>query len=351
MIHLWEHWRHLVGQVELRQPWFLLFALVAPMIFVIARMPRGRLLFSSLRLLPARSSSWRIRFAWLPVLGLSLAAAALALAMAGPRLPKQGEKIRKEGIAIMMAVDVSGSMMALDLDPQHDRTRLDVVRDVFTRFVRGGDGLSGRPNDAVGIVSFAGFADTRCPLTLDHHIVSDVAHDLEIVKDRSEDGTALGDGLGLAVERLHKAKAKSKVVILLTDGVNNAGQEDPVASAELAKKLGVKVYTIGAGTNGFAPVATVDPFSGRKVLRQMQVQIDEDTLRTIAEATGGQYFRATDGEALKNVYEQIDRLERTEVSEERYREYTECYSYAVGVALLLAALSWLGQATIWRRLP
>lgn len=344
--------RRLLGQLELREPWLLLAALAAVAVVLFARLPRGRLRYSSLSLLPARGASLRLRLAFVPTALLSLAALCLAVALAGPRVPDRTERERREGIGIMMIVDVSGSMRALDLsEGEQERTRLDAVKDVFSDFVLGKGGLAGRPDDAIGIVSFAGFADTRAPLTLDHDILMDVAMDLEIATSRREDGTALGDGLGLAVERLRNAEAESKVAILLTDGVHNAGHEEPLAAAELARAVGVKVYTIGAGTTGVAPVRVRDPLSGREVLRQMRVEIDEETLEAIAERTGGRYFRATDADALREVYAEIDRLERTEVSEERYRAYRDYYASFLAAGLLLATLAWLGRASIWRRLP
>lgn len=348
----WAELRRVLAIVELREPWFLLAAASALIVVALARLPRGRLRFSSLSLLPAGGASWRTRLAWVPTALLALAALCLSVAIAGPRVPERSETVRRSGIAIMMVVDVSGSMRALDLSEGDDeQTRLDAVKEVFADFVRGAGELGGRPNDAIGIVSFAGFADTRVPLTLDHDILMEVARSLEIVTSRAEDGTAIGDGLGLAVERLRQSEAESKVAILLTDGVNNAGEEDPLAAAELARTVGVKVYTIGAGTTGFAPVRVEDPFSGRPVLRQVPVEIDEATLGAIAERTGGRYFRATDADVLREVYAEIDRLERTEVTDERYRAYRDYYAHVLAVGLLLAVLAWLGRAAIWRRLP
>lgn len=346
MIELLEH-------IEFREPWFLLLGLLALPVFFLARRSPGRVVFSSLALLPARAASWRTRLAWLPDAGLALAALCMTVALAGPRAARGESHIRREGIAIMMAMDISGSMRALDLaDGDEEKTRLDAVKEVFRSFVAGqGDELPGRLDDAIGLVSFAGFADTRCPLTLNHASLLEIAADLEIVTDRSEDGTAIGDGLGLAVERLREAKAKSKVIILLTDGVNNAGVESPQQAAELAKTLGIKVYTIGAGTNGMAPVRVPDPLSGKMVLRPMPVEIDEDTLRDIAERTGGRYFRAEDAAGLRDVYQQIDRLERTQITERRVRQYDELYRHVMALALIAAALSWLARVTLFRRLP
>jgi len=225
------------------------------------------------------------------------------------------------------------------------------VKSVFREFVHGTDTLAGRPDDQIGVISFAGFADTRCPLTLDHEILMQVADSLAIVTARREDGTAVGDGLGLAVERLRASKAKSRIIILLTDGVNNRGEETPLAAADLAATEGIKVYTIGAGSQGFARVRVPDPFTGRPTLQQVEVQIDEKTLEAIAKRTGGRYFRATNAEGLRNVYGEIDKLERTKIGEERFREYTEYYRHVTALALLLAALAWLMMATVLRRLP
>jgi Ca-activated chloride channel homolog len=343
---------HSMAQVEFRHPWFLLAALSAIPVLLLARRTGGRVLFSSFRLIPSTGRSWRMRLAWIPDVLVALAAAALGLALAGPRVGHRESRVRREGIAIMMVADISGSMRALDLSGgDRERTRLDAVREVFRQFVEGGAGLAGRPDDAIGLVSFARYADTRCPLTLDHSNLLAVADSLAIVEDRDEDGTAIGDGLGLAVERLRESPVKSRVVILLTDGVNNAGQESPLAAAELARTQRVKVYTVGAGTDGLAPVRVEDPFTGGTVLRAMQVEIDEETLQAIAERTGGKYFRATDSDALLRVYQEIDRLERTEITERKFREYNEYYGFFTGLGLLLAAASWLARGTVFRRLP
>lgn len=346
---LWE-------RVEFSEPLYLLLALLAGPVFWLAYRSGGRIVFSSFRLLPSRAASLRARLAWIPALLLALATAAMSVALAGPRVLAGQDDIRREGIAIMMVVDTSGSMAALDLSEPtpsgvRERTRLDAVKEVFEQFVQGGGGLPGRPDDLIGIVSFAGFADTRCPLTLNHGSLVSIARDLALVTDRAEDGTAMGDGLALAVERLRQTKATSRVAILLTDGVSNAGVETPTAAAELAYNQGIKVYTVGAGTNGLAPVRLVDPWTGQSELRRVPVEIDEETLEAVAERTGGQYFRATDASGLRQVYQQIDQLERTEISEQRLAEYSEYYLYALGLAMILAALSWLLGATVFRRLP
>lgn len=338
--------------IEFREPLLLLAALLAIPVFLLARRAPGRVVFSSFRVLPAHSGSWRARLAWVPDVLLATGVIALAISLAGPRIGERFSRVEKDGIAIMMVVDISGSMQALDLSTQdRERTRLQAVQDVFEAFVLGGDGLPGRPDDAIGLVSFAGYADTACPLTLDHENLAAIARNLEIVRDRAEDGTAIGDALGLAVERLRESKARSRIAVLLTDGVNNAGVERPTAAAELARTLGVKVYTIGAGTTGLAPVRVTDPFTGQSVLRRFRVAIDEETLMDIAQRTGGQYFHAEDAEALVAVYEQIDRLERTRLTEQRSRQYQELFGVPLALGLLLASLGWLTRSTVFARLP
>ena len=339
----------LLYPLEFRDPWYLLAALSALAVFAGARASGGRVRFSSLAILPGERG-WRARLDPLPDALLALAAVALSVALAGPRMPDESSRIRREGIAIMMVVDISSSMRALDLAPSQRQTaqrstRLDVVKKVFADFVED------RPDDAIGLVTFAGFAETRCPLTLDHRSLELIASDLEIVSRRADDGTAVGDGLGLAVERLRQSSARSRVAILLTDGVSNTGVETPAGAAELAQETGVKVYTIGAGTTGTAPVAVRNPFTGQIELEPMRVEIDEKTLVAIAEKTGGRYFRATDGDKLREIYAEIDRLERSEIDDISFARYRDYYWLALLVGLILAALGWLARATVWRRLP
>ncbi|MYA16996.1 MAG: VWA domain-containing protein [Gammaproteobacteria bacterium] len=333
--------------LEFRDPALLALVLLAIPVFLLARRAPGRVLFSSFKLLPTGGRGWRARLAWVPDAILAASLVALVLALAGPRVGERISRVQREGIAIMMVIDTSGSMAALDLStPDRERTRLQAVQDVFEQFVLGGGGLGGRPDDAIGVVSFARYADTAAPLTLDHESLVAVARNLEITRLRAEDGTAIGDALGLAVERLRESPAASRIAVLLTDGVNNAGVESPPSAAELAHSQGVRVYTIGAGSTGIAPVR-----DQRGVLRSVPVQIDEATLRNIADRTGGRYFRADNAEALVDVYAEIDRLERTRITEERSRQYEELFAAPLLAGLLLLVLGWLGRGAVFARVP
>ena len=337
--------------LEFREPLLLLLAVLAVPVFLLARRAPGRVLFSSLSLLPAVAIGWRARFAWVPDALLAAALLALVVALAGPRIGERTSHVQREGIAIMMVVDTSGSMSALDLSTSNrERTRLQAVQDVFERFVLGGGELPGRPDDAIGLVSFAGYADTAAPLTLDHENLVAVARNLEITTLREENFTAIGDALGLAVERLRESPAESRIALLLTDGVNNAGVETPAAAAELARSQNVKVYTIGAGSTGIAHMRVPDGRRGT-TLRAVAVEIDEETLRDVAERTGGRYFRADNAEALVDVYAEIDHLERTRITEDRTRQYNELYATPLLAALLLAALGWLARGAVFARVP
>ncbi|MBX3161049.1 MAG: VWA domain-containing protein [Deltaproteobacteria bacterium] len=336
---------------ELAHPWALLFALLAVPALWLSSLSAGRVVFSSLRALPAGGRSWRTAIAWLPDALVSLAVVALAIAIAGPRKGDESARVRRDGIAIMMTVDVSGSMRALDLaDRNPDLTRLDAVKQLFGRFVLGGQKLDGRKDDAIGLVAFASYAETRSPLTLDHQNLALAAKELDFAAE-GEDGTSIGAGLDLAVARLAEFEAKSKIVILLTDGESTVHEVDEDTAIDHAVKAGIKVYTIGAGTNaGSAPVR-VPIGNGQTMLRQVRVSIDEATLRKIADKTGGQYFRATDHESLARIYTEIDHLERTTFEQEQFLQFHQYYDRYVLAALILVVAAALLRGTLLRRLP
>jgi len=338
-----------MGGLEFRDPIFLLLALLAPIVFVIARANGSVVRFSSLSLLTGMPGSWRIRLLPLPALLLAAATALLAIALAGPRTGDASTTVHREGIAMVLVVDRSGSMNARDfVEDDQSVDRLAAVKQVLHRFL-GIDGGPGRPDDLIGLVTFARYADSVAPLTLDHANLVAILDEIQIVDEQNEDGTAVGEGLALAVERLRRHPAKSRVAILLTDGVSNTGDISPGQAAELAAAHDIKVYTVGAGRTGQAPFPM--QWRGQTVLRQMFVELDERTLQAIAETTGGRYFHAENADALAEVYREIDQLERSEIVEVRYMQYDEHYSsFALAGALSIVCAALLSQSLL-RRLP
>ncbi len=265
------------------------------------------------------------------------AMAALVIALARPQTHTVSTKTKThKGIDIVMAIDVSASMLAKDLRPN----RLEALKRVAERFV------NKRPNDRVGIVIYAGESYTKTPVTSDKEIVIRAIRSLHW--GEVTDGTAIGMGLGTAVNRLKETKAKTKVIILLTDGVNNTGFVDPVTAAEIAKELGIKVYTIGIGTNGTAPFPVAKRPDGSLVFQNQPVEIDEALLKKIARITGGKYFRATDNTRLKEIYEEINRMEKTKIDEFKYYEYEEHYRMWVWIAIGLMLLEKLLLFTVFK---
>lgn len=267
-----------------------------------------------------------------------VAIAFLFIALARPRNKSVTTKTKSnKGIDIVMAIDVSASMLARDLKPN----RLEALKIVANNFV------SRRPNDRIGVVLYAGESFTQTPITSDKGIVKRTIS--EIRWGLLEGGTAIGMGLGSSVNRLKDSKAKSKVIILLTDGVNNSGNIDPRTATELAKELGIKVYTIGIGTNGMAdfPYAK-DPRTGKLQFRRQQVEIDEELLKFISSETEGKYFRATSNTSLKEIYDEIDTLEKTKIEEFKYTNYQERYRILVFIAGGLLLLEFLLRNTLYR---
>jgi Ca-activated chloride channel family protein len=265
------------------------------------------------------------------------------LALARPQFGRAESRYRGEGIDIMLAVDISGSMLAEDFTVDGERAnRLEAVKDVVKEFIED------RPNDRVGLVLFGARPYTQCPLTLDHGWLLQNLERAQI--GMIEDGTAIGTALATAAGRLKSSEAKSKVIILLTDGQNNAGKVSPLTAADATAALGFKAYTIGAGTRGLAPYPARDLF-GNIVYQPVQVDIDEDTLKAIADKTGGKYFRATDTASLQKIYEDIDRLERTEFEAPRYLDYDEWYPWLLLPAVLLLGVELSLSQTVLRKLP
>jgi Ca-activated chloride channel family protein len=266
-----------------------------------------------------------------------VAIGALIIALARPRNVSISKKTKtNKGIDIVMAIDVSGSMLAKDLRPN----RLEALKKVAENFVKE------RPNDRIGIVVYAGESYTQTPITSDKSIVASSLRAIEY--GQIEDGTAIGMGLGSAINRLKDSKAKSKVIILLTDGVNTAGFIDPKTATELAKELKIKVYTIALGTNGMAPFPYAKDRKGNLMFRKQKVEIDEELLKHIAKETEGKYFRATDNLKLKAIYNEINKLEKTKIEEFKYYNYQEQYRWFVFSAIALLLLEFVLKNTVFR---
>ncbi len=265
-----------------------------------------------------------------------LAVSALIVALARPRITSVSNKVNtNKGIDIVMAIDVSASMLAKDLKPN----RLEALKKVAIDFV------NQRPNDRIGIVVYAGESFTQTPITSDKRIVKNTIS--KIKWGQLDGGTAIGMGLGSAVNRLKDSKAKSKVIILLTDGVNNSGFVDPKTATELAKELEIKTYTIGIGTKGTA-LSPVSMLNGKLQYQKVPVEIDEELLKYIAEETGGKYFRATDNTKLRAIYNEINKLEKTEIEEYKYYNYDEKYRSLVILAGLFLLLEMTLKFTLFR---
>lgn len=269
-----------------------------------------------------------------------LALSAIIVALARPRSVDVSKKSRiTKGIDIVMTIDVSGSMLARDLKPN----RLEALKRVASTFIQD------RDNDRIGLVVYAGESYTRTPVTSDKAMVLQSLRTIEYDDSILADGTGIGVGLATAINRLKDSKAKSRIVILLTDGVNNSGTIDPRMAADIAKEYGIKVYTIGIGTNGNAPFPYAkDPRTGQFLFRNMPVEIDEGLMKEIAKTTDGKYFRATTNKKLEEIYNEINKLETTEIEEQKYFNYDEKFKPLVGLALLLLALELLLKNTIFR---
>ena len=327
-------------------PWVLTALLLLPLLaWIKGRVGRSpAFLYSSVALVHNVADRNRSRarqlFRWLRWIVLAL----FVIALARPRLIEGTKQIEASGIDIVLCVDLSTSMAAEDfVDDDGQRiNRLNLSKKVLEEFV------SKRPSDRIGLVAFAGLAYPAGPITLDHDFLLNNLARLGF--EGIEDGTAIGSGLVAAVNRLSKIKSKSKIVILMTDGQNNAGQVPPLTAAEAAEALGIKTYTIGVGTRGFAPWPQLDPF-GNRVYQKVKVDIDEDTLKEIADRTGGKYYRADSTDTLREIYNEIDELEKTKVVVKKFNRYEELLHWpiAIGLGLLLLEIG-LGH-TKFRRLP
>ena len=281
--------------------------------------------------------SWKNIFRHVPFILRILALVSIIIALARPQIRNDEQMVNGEGIDIVLCLDISGSMLAQDFTPN----RMEAAKNVASGFI------DNRPADRIGIVIFSGESFTMCPLTTDRNVLKSQLANVQ--SGLLEDGTAIGSGLATGVDRLRMSQSKSKVIILLTDGENNGGLIDPNTAKEIAKSVGVRVYTIGVGTEGFAPVPVQT--AGGVVMQKEKVSIDEKLLTQIAHETGGKYFRATDNESLKNIYSEIDKLEKSKVEITALKRYSEeFYPFALAAAVLLL-LELMLRYTIFRKFP
>ncbi|MFT5300273.1 MAG: Ca-activated chloride channel family protein [Mariniblastus sp.] len=313
-------------------PLYFLFLLLLPLVIwrLFGSRRKSTVQFSSILIAQSITPTIRQRLLWLPRVLTIGSLLFLIIGLARPREGREQTVIDSEGIAIEMVVDRSGSMQAMDFQIDGERVdRLTAIKNVAGKFISGEDALEGRFSDLIGLITFARYADGITPPTLDHNFLVSNLKQTEIVTQQGEDGTAIGDSIALAVEKLNALddrqakKIKSKIVILLTDGENTAGELQPVEAAEIAQTMGIKIYTIGIGTQGKAPYPVRNAFTGRTQIRWMQVNIDEETLQQVAQTTGGKYFRATDTDSLTKIYEAIDKLEKTKVDTKSFVDYRE----------------------------
>jgi Ca-activated chloride channel homolog len=328
------------------QPYFLLLLLLLPVMFWL-KGKQGQppaFVYSSVQLVRGilnvsrtRSGAFLAALRWL-ILAL------LILALAQPRLTQSETKVTASGVDIAVALDMSGSMASEDFEVGRERlNRLAMAKQVLKKFI------DKRPSDRIGIVAFASQAYIASPLTLDHDFLQENLARLEL-GTIDDTRTAIGSALSAAINRLRELKSKSKIVILMTDGQNNAGKVAPLTVAEAAQKLGVKVYTIGVGTRGMAPMPVY--WGGRKVgYRQEPVDIDEDTLQKIANMTGGKYYRADNSQRFQAIYAEIDKLEKTEAEVKKFAHHDELFAWLITPGLGLLLLEVLLRHTLWRRLP
>lgn len=322
-------------------PWALLLLAVIPA-YVAWYIWRRRtshptLQLSTLDTLDGQGASWRTRLRLMPLALRLLALAAAILVLARPQSTSSYDDHNTEGIDIVLSLDISGSMQAIDFKPN----RLEAAKDVAIKFV------GGRPSDNIGLVIFAGESFTQCPLTTDHGVLINLFQ--EVTTGMLEDGTAIGMGLATAVNRLRESKAKSKVIILLSDGANNRGAIAPEKAAELAQTFGIRVYTIGVGKEGTTQIPVQTPYGTQ--LQDMESQLDEPLMRSIADLTGGKFFRATSKKSLENIYEEIDQMEKTIMEVRQYTKRTEEYWPFAAVALLLLLGEFVLRNTVLRVLP
>ncbi len=329
------------SDITFQHPWLFLLLLVIPAYIAWyvwrRRTSHATMQVSTLETLDGVRPTWRVRLRFLPLVLRLLAVALVVVVLARPQSTSSYSDSNTEGIDIVLSMDISGSMKAVDFKPN----RLEAAKNVAAKFI------AGRPNDNIGLVVFAGESFTQCPLTTDHAVLINLLSDIRT--GMLEDGTAIGMGLATAVSRIKESKAKSKVIILLTDGMNNYGAISPEKAAELAQTFGVRVYTIGVGSQGVAQVPVQTAFGVK--MQDMEVKIDEALLQGIADKTGGKYFRATNNKSLESIYEEIDKMEKTIMEVRHYTKRTDEYLPFALAALALLLIEVLLRNTLLRTIP
>ena len=322
------------------QPWLLLLFLLIP-VLIYWKFNKGKKQVAAIGISSTKglsaSRSWKNSFQQLPFILRILSLACIIIALGRPQTKFDETQREGEGIDIILAIDVSGSMTAQDFQPN----RMEAAKKVAEEFV------DDRPSDRIGVVIFAGESFTQCPLTTDHYVLKTQIS--QIRNGLLEDGTAIGSGLATSVDRLRNSKSKSKIIILLTDGMNNGGLIDPSTALEIAKTFHVKVYTIGVGTEGYAPTPVSTPLG--IVMQSQKVSIDEKLLQNIATQTGGAYFRATDNESLEKIYSQIDKMEKSKVEITTFHHYSEKFYPFIFAALALLFVEIILRYTLFKKFP
>ena len=328
-----------------KDPWVLLFIFIIPLYIFLIRRRRtdSAFLFSSEELIKELKPTFRTRLSKILIFFRGIALALFLIALARPQSVLEGTKTVSEGVDIVLALDTSTSMLAEDFRMGNVRVnRFDVVKDVVKGFIQK------RKDDRIGMVAFAARAYTVCPLTTDYTWLNE---NLDRVKvGMIEDATAIGSAIASSVNRLRTSKTKSKVIILLTDGVNNAGTISPIVAAEAAKAFKIKVYAIGVGTKGLVPYPFRDQF-GRTVYQNIPIEIDEDVLKKIADITGAKFYLASNTETLRNIYDDINRLEKSNIEHYGYREYSELFNYFLVPALVILIIEVLLTNTVFLKVP
>ncbi|PIW70283.1 MAG: aerotolerance regulator BatA [Ignavibacteriales bacterium CG12_big_fil_rev_8_21_14_0_65_30_8] len=329
------------NEITFAYPWILYLLLLIPlMVFWYFKKGKNRqpsIVYSSFNVIDGIPKNWKEKLRHLPMVLRVLSLTFLIIALARPQTFSSGQNIYSEGIDIVMDLDISGSMLAQDLKPN----RLDAAKNVIDNFIKE------RTTDRIGLVIFSRDAFTQCPLTIDYNVLTNLLD--QVKTGMIEDGTAIGNAIANGVNRLRESKAKSKIIILLTDGMNNAGEVDPMSAAQIAKTFGIRIYTVGVGTRGEAPYPVQTPFGIRT--QMVPVNIDEAMLKKIADETGGEYFRATSTQALKNIYDQIDKLEKTKIEVISYRNAKEMFGSYLGLGLLFFFLDIAMIRSIFRPIP